>query len=218
MGNFWSWFKHLFSKTDNSINTDNSHKVDNSIKVKQINKGSNTIDNSQNKTYIEQLNNYVETNNKFIALKMRWYHLVPHKIVEKKNGIDCYSVLEPCDENFVDTRDFINLSDSCNTRHGLYILCKANPNIINFGIENLTITTDKNDLSFELNKNIAGLLDRDTAFVVNHKDLTEGSGEVLITIFYTRNSVKYNQRFIFSAKKDAGEFVLREYNNPEVVS
>lgn len=221
---FWSWLKHLFSKEDNSQNTDNSTKINNSKHIKQNPKikGNNNQVNYGNGNYylndnsIHYLTNYTEADyNKVFVVKMRWNHLVPHQIIEKKNGIDCFNVLEPIEKDFLKTDDVVELTDGCNKYHGLYLRFRHNPTICNLTINKLTIKTDKNDIDVIVNKNVCGLLDTDKAIVINHKDLQEGKGIIKLTIGYEKEIYHYSQEFEFEAKNDSNEFILRKYQDPK---
>ncbi len=224
---FFQKFRDVLTKvdkstnTDNSINTDNTTKINNSKHSKQVVKGNNNNFGTQNTITNNIANHFSEVYteedyNKIFILKMRWRHLIPHKIVKEENGIDSFNVLKPCEQDFLRTNDIIELTDNCNKYQGLYLRFRHNPTITNLAIKELKVDTDKTN--FEINKqiDICGLLDVDKAVIINHKDLMEGIGTISITICYDKDGLRYQQNFEFQAKKDSKEFILRKFREPMI--
>lgn len=215
----------LFKGGKPSINAEVSVK-DESRRNKKTKKNKRSIDQSvDNSTQIagDQYNNdshdtvYVgEVETPDLVVSARWNHLVPHKIVNERSGIDSFNVLQPVDSTFRRATFSVKLTETYDEHNAIYVLIQRNPYVKNLKLNSISVQLDSGNYQSDNAHRIIGLLDTPKSFTIDSSTIKIGTGEIELCFGFEREGRHYNQNFIFMAKSDSSEFIIREYNEPEL--
>lgn len=218
--------KALFVKEKSVPLVDVDIKVStNTKKIKKSKKLKNSIDNSvDNSTNIagnqdnstHENNFYMQPTSKDLIVSVRWSNLIPHKIEKVKNGIDCFNVLKPIDENHISPSLAIDFDDSNNNKNALYVLIKANSFIKNLVIKSIQFSLDTSSTSIVQQKNVFGILDKDRSFTLLDGSMKIGNGIIVLIFGFDYENRHYKQSFSFTVTDNSDEFVLKQYEEPEL--
>lgn len=197
----------------NTKKTKKTKKLKNSVD-NSIDDSTNVAGNQYNSTY--QNYYYGQLQSKELIVHARWFHLIPSKIEQIKNGIDCFNVLKPIDKNYVKPSLDIDFDNSKNINNGVYILVKSNPFIRNLVIRSISFSLDTFSASIDEPQKIFGLLDKDQSFTLSDGSMKIGNGTISLVFGFEYEKRPYMQIFHFIAKNNSAEFVLQQFIEPEL--
>lgn len=195
--------KRIKNGNDNSINANNS-----SVNITYDHSSTNIDKSVQH----YQVLNDTETD---LIIHARWHSRVVYDVKPVQDVVGTYMVGVPRDPNYVQPSLNICFDEEINKDGGIYFCVAKNLTIKNLRIISIELSLDTCQTSITETRDILGIIDTNSSFVVFGKGFNVGNGNINVVFAFCKDNTNYKQRFSFSATDDSKEFVLKRYDKPE---